>query len=114
MLQRAVKTDPAGAVRLGRYDVDAGTWSFFGYRLDSSTPDDWIGLSEIPVVGDKIAVIERNNNDPSAKIQRICTVDLPSRPRSRVRCEYWPRSSPTRSCPSCGRGTAGRRRSWTG
>ncbi|MFJ4467697.1 esterase-like activity of phytase family protein [Streptomyces sp. NPDC089424] len=78
-LQREVKTDPAGIVRLGRYDVDAGTWSFFGYRLDSTTtPGDWIGLSEITVVGDKLAVIERDKlNGPAAKIKRVYTVDLP-------------------------------------
>lgn len=78
-LQRQVKTDPAGIVRLGRYDVGAGTWSFFGYRLDSTTtPGDWIGLSEITVIGDKLAVIERDKlNGPAAKIKRIYTVDLP-------------------------------------
>ncbi|MET8828118.1 esterase-like activity of phytase family protein [Streptomyces sp. NPDC004610] len=78
-LQREVKTDPAGTVRLGRYDVEAGTWSFFGYRLGSTTtPGDWIGLSEITVVGDKLAVIERDKlSGPAARIKRIYTVDLP-------------------------------------
>ncbi|MFJ5264728.1 esterase-like activity of phytase family protein [Streptomyces sp. NPDC088387] len=78
-LQREVRTDPAGIVRLGRYDVGAGTWSFYGYRLDSTTtPGDWIGLSEITVVGEKLAVIERDKlNGPAAKIKRIYTVDLP-------------------------------------
>ncbi|WP_326562920.1 esterase-like activity of phytase family protein [Micromonospora sp. NBC_01796] len=78
-LQREVATDPAGTVRLGRYDVSAGTWSWFGYRLAStSTPGDWIGLSEITVVGDKLAVIERDKlNGPAARIKRIYTVDLP-------------------------------------
>ncbi|MEU0283118.1 esterase-like activity of phytase family protein [Streptomyces sp. NPDC006195] len=78
-LQREVKTDPAGIVRLGRYDVTAGTWSWYGYRIGSTTtPGDWIGLSEITVVGDKLAVIERDKlNGPSAKIKRVYTVDLP-------------------------------------
>ncbi|MCL7381327.1 esterase-like activity of phytase family protein [Streptomyces sp. 35G-GA-8] len=78
-LQREVKTDPAGVVRLGRYDVAAGTWSWYGYRIGTTTtPGDWIGLSEITVVGDKLAVIERDKlNGPSAKIKRIYTVDLP-------------------------------------
>ncbi|WP_405985372.1 esterase-like activity of phytase family protein [Streptomyces sp. NBC_00872] len=78
-LQREVKTDPAGIVRLGRYDVEAGTWSWYGYRIGSTTtPGDWIGLSEITVVGDKLAVIERDKlNGPSAKIKRVYTVDLP-------------------------------------
>ncbi|MGW6744941.1 esterase-like activity of phytase family protein [Streptomyces sp. NPDC055025] len=78
-LQREVKTDPAGTVRLGRYDVEAGTWSWYGYRIGSTTtPGDWIGLSEITVVGDKLAVIERDKlNGPAAKIKRVYTVDLP-------------------------------------
>ncbi|RKR88022.1 phytase-like protein with esterase activity [Micromonospora pisi] len=78
-LQREVSTDPAGVVRLGRYDVAAGTWSWFGYRLASTTTaGDWIGLSEITVVGDKLAVIERDKlNGPAARIKRIYTVDLP-------------------------------------
>ncbi|MFD4114247.1 esterase-like activity of phytase family protein [Streptomyces niveus] len=78
-LQREVKTDPSGIVRLGRYDVEAGTWSWYGYRIGTtSTPGDWIGLSEITVVGDKLAVIERDKlNGPAAKIKRVYTVDLP-------------------------------------
>ncbi|MEU4653382.1 esterase-like activity of phytase family protein [Streptomyces sp. NPDC023723] len=78
-LQREVKTDPSGTVRLGRYDVTAGTWSWYGYRLDSTTTDgDWIGLSEITVVGDRLAVIERDKlNGPAAKVKRIYTVPLP-------------------------------------
>ncbi|MFH9618655.1 esterase-like activity of phytase family protein [Streptomyces pratensis] len=78
-LQRAVGTDPAGVVRLGRYDVRAGTWSWYGYRLGTTTaPGDWIGLSEITVVGDELAVIERDKlNGPAARVKRIYTVGLP-------------------------------------
>ncbi|MBX9394178.1 esterase-like activity of phytase family protein [Streptomyces sp. TRM72054] len=78
-LQREVKTDPAGIVRLGRYDVQAGTWSWYGYRLGTTTtPGDWIGLSEITVAGDRLAVIERDKlNGPAAKVKRIYTVDMP-------------------------------------
>ncbi|MFD3457413.1 esterase-like activity of phytase family protein [Streptomyces sp. NPDC058691] len=78
-LQREVKGDPAGVVRLGRYDVEAGTWSWFGYRIGTTTtPGDWIGLSEITVVGDKLALIERDKlNGPAAVNKRIYTVDLP-------------------------------------
>lgn len=78
-LQREVKGDPAGVVRLGRYDVRTGTWSWYGYRIGTTTtPGDWIGLSEITVVGDKLALIERDKlNGPAAVIKRIHTVDLP-------------------------------------
>jgi hypothetical protein len=79
-LQREVAGDPAGVVRLGRYDVTAGTWSWYGYRLESTgTPGDWLGLSEITVVGDRLAVIERDKlNGPAAEVKRIYTVGLPT------------------------------------
>ncbi|MYQ37927.1 Esterase-like activity of phytase [Streptomyces sp. LamerLS-316] len=79
-LQREAGTDPAGVVRLGRYDVRAGTWSWYGYRLGTTTtPGDWLGLSEITVVGDRLAVIERDKlNGPAARVKRIYTVDLPT------------------------------------
>ncbi|MFG2431180.1 esterase-like activity of phytase family protein [Streptomyces sp. NPDC048590] len=78
-LQRPAATDPAGVVRIGRYDVRADTWSWYGYRLGTTTtPGDWIGLSEITVVGNKLAVIERDKlNGPAARVKRIYTVDLP-------------------------------------
>ncbi|WP_327268886.1 esterase-like activity of phytase family protein [Streptomyces sp. NBC_01218] len=79
-LQREVKGDPTGVVRLGRYDVQAGTWSWYGYRIaTTTTPGDWVGLSEITVVGDRLALIERDKlNGPAARIKRVYTVDLPS------------------------------------
>ncbi|MEU0301349.1 esterase-like activity of phytase family protein [Streptomyces sp. NPDC006175] len=78
-LQRRAGADPAGVVRLGRYDVRAGTWSWYGYRLGTTTtPGDWIGLSEITVVGNRLAVIERDKlNGPAARVKRIYTVGLP-------------------------------------
>ncbi|PYC65791.1 alkaline phosphatase [Micromonospora arborensis] len=78
-VQRELSTDPAGIVRLGRYDVTAGTWSWFGYQLGATTvPGDWMGLSEITVVGDRLAVIERDKlNGPAATVKRIYTVPLP-------------------------------------
>ncbi|MFE2588383.1 esterase-like activity of phytase family protein [Streptomyces anthocyanicus] len=78
-LQREAAGDPAGVVRLGRYDVTAGTWSWYGYRLEATgTAGDWMGLSEITAVGDRLAVIERDKlSGPAAKVKRIYTVDLP-------------------------------------
>ncbi|MET9358483.1 esterase-like activity of phytase family protein [Streptomyces sp. NPDC006617] len=78
-LQREAAGDPAGVVRLGRYDVAAGSWSWYGYRLESTgTAGDWMGLSEVTVVGDRLAVIERDKlNGPAARVKRIYTVDLP-------------------------------------
>ncbi|WP_255510871.1 esterase-like activity of phytase family protein [Micromonospora sp. WP24] len=78
-VQRELSTDPAGTVRLGRYDVAAGTWSWFGYKLNSTdVAGDWIGLSEITVVGDRLAVIERDKlNGPAATLKRVYTVPMP-------------------------------------
>ncbi|WP_352396488.1 esterase-like activity of phytase family protein [Kineosporia sp. NBRC 101677] len=80
VLQREVSTDPKGVARIGRYDVKTGTWTWFGYQLETTTTaGDWIGLSEITAVGDgRLAVIERDKlNGPNAKIKRIYTVELP-------------------------------------
>ncbi|MDG4768605.1 esterase-like activity of phytase family protein [Solwaraspora sp. WMMD406] len=80
-LQRGVAGDPAGVVRIGRYDVSGDRWTWFGYRIEStSTAGDWIGLSEIAAVGDgRLAVIERDKlNGPAARIKRIYTVEVPA------------------------------------
>jgi hypothetical protein len=90
-LQRPLWVDPtvgAGAVqplegnnaRIGRYDVAAGTWTWFAYPLaTTSATGDWIGLSEITAVDeDTLAVIERDKlNGPGAVLKRVYTVDLP-------------------------------------
>jgi hypothetical protein len=90
-LQRPLWVDPSvgagsvvplegNVVRIGRYDVLGGTWAWFTYPLSTtSTPGDWIGLSEITVVDDDtVAVIERDKlNGPRAAIKRVYTVDLP-------------------------------------
>ncbi|MDG4816807.1 esterase-like activity of phytase family protein [Micromonospora sp. WMMD956] len=82
VLQREVSTDPAGVTRIGRYDVTAGTWSWFGYRLESTAvAGDWIGLSEVTVVGDRLAIIERDKlNGPAAALKRVYTVPMPADP----------------------------------
>ena len=80
-LQRNLAGDPADVARIGRYDVVADTWSWFGYPLETTTaPGDWIGLSEVVLVGpDTLAVIERDKlNGPEAAIKRIYTVEVPA------------------------------------
>lgn len=75
--------DGADVARIGRYEVKTGTWSWFGYQLQStSTPGDWIGLSEVTAVDhNTLAVVERDKlNGPAARIKRIYAVDLPTRP----------------------------------
>jgi hypothetical protein len=78
-LQREVKSDPAGVVRIGRYDVRAGAWSWYGYRIGTTTTaGDWIGLSEITAVGGELALVERDKlNGPAARVKRVYTVGIP-------------------------------------
>ena len=89
-LQRPLWVDPTVAgsavqplegdnARIGRYDVAAGTWTWFAYPLaTTTTAGDWIGLSEVTAVDeDTLAVIERDKlNGPAAALKRVYTVDL--------------------------------------
>ncbi|SMH42297.1 Esterase-like activity of phytase [Rathayibacter oskolensis] len=81
-LQREASTDADGVVRLGRYDVAAESWSFFGYPLEpaSGAEGDWNGLSEITLTpAGTLAVIERDKrNGPDAALKAVYTVDLPT------------------------------------
>ena len=79
-VQRELTGDPAGVTRLGRYDVASRTWAWFGYRLEATAAaGDFIGLSEITVVGDRLAIIERDSlNGPDARVKRVYSVPLPA------------------------------------
>lgn len=80
-LQRGLTGEETRA-RIGRYDVRTGSWAWFGYPLGTTTtPGDWIGLSEITVVDrDTLAVVERDKlNGPDAKVKAIYTVRIPTR-----------------------------------
>ncbi|MFI5906016.1 esterase-like activity of phytase family protein [Dactylosporangium sp. NPDC051541] len=79
-LQRELSTDPKGVARIGRYNLTTKQWTWFGYQLETTTtPGDWIGLSEIVAVNaNTLAVIERDKlNGPNAKIKRVYTVQVP-------------------------------------
>lgn len=73
--QREWADDPAGHVRIGRYDVVSGAWTFYYYPLEAPTSPNggWVGLSELTYLGnDRFAVIERDNQaGPDARIKRI-------------------------------------------
>ncbi|MCB9914956.1 MAG: esterase-like activity of phytase family protein [Planctomycetes bacterium] len=72
--------DPAGHVRLGRYDRTNGTWGFAFYSLDAvaSPNGGWVGLSDLSYVGDDVfAVLERDNQaGDDAAVKRIYTVSV--------------------------------------
>ncbi|WP_250036281.1 esterase-like activity of phytase family protein [Paractinoplanes maris] len=78
-LQRPLKTDPTTVVRIGKYDLGTGTWSWLLYPLDTA-PVGWTGLSELVAVdGNTFAVIERDNQrGPQASIKKIYRFDVPA------------------------------------
>ena len=72
--------DPAGLVRIGRYAVASGEWSFFYYPLDApeSPNGGWIGLSEIVAIDEEtFLILERDNQGgPDAAVKRIYQVSI--------------------------------------
>ncbi len=78
-IQREWKDDPAGVVKLGRYDVAAAEWAFARYPLDgvASPNGGWVGLSELTVLPNgKLAVVERDNQlGLDARIKKVYAVD---------------------------------------
>jgi hypothetical protein len=78
--QREWVGDTPGLVRIGRYEVATGQWTFFYYPLDPATSPNggWVGLSEIVALDDEtFAVIERDNQGgPDARIKKIYTFSV--------------------------------------
>ncbi|MGU3500838.1 esterase-like activity of phytase family protein [Mycobacterium sp. C31M] len=79
-LQREVKGDPAGVVRIGKYTPADQKWEWYGYQLETTDVEgDWIGLSEIAVHDGSLLVLERDKlNGPDARIKAIYRVALPA------------------------------------
>ncbi|SEP88597.1 Esterase-like activity of phytase [Mycobacterium sp. 88mf] len=79
VLQRELKSDPKGVVRIGRYTPEGDKWEWFGYQLDStSTKDDWIGISEISVHNGELLILERDKlNGPDARLKALYRVAIP-------------------------------------
>ncbi len=79
VMQREWGDDPAGKVKIGRYDVATGTWTFAHYPLDAveSPAGGWVGLSEITALADgTMAIVERDNQlGQEARIKRIYGID---------------------------------------
>jgi hypothetical protein len=78
--QREWVNDPARMVRIGRYEVASGEWTFFYYPIDApeSPNGGWIGLSEIVAIDDNtLAVIERDNQaNTDARVKKIYKFSL--------------------------------------
>ncbi|QZH57665.1 esterase-like activity of phytase family protein [Mycolicibacterium farcinogenes] len=78
-LQRELKSDPKGIVRIGRYTPDGDKWDWFGYQLDTTAiKDDWLGVSEIAVHDGELLVLERDKlNGPEARVKALYRVAIP-------------------------------------
>ncbi|KLI05570.1 esterase-like activity of phytase family protein [Mycolicibacterium senegalense] len=78
-LQRELKSDPKGIVRIGRYTPDGDKWDWFGYQLDTTaTKDGWLGVSEIAVHDGQLLVLERDKlNGPEARVKALYRVAIP-------------------------------------
>lgn len=67
-------------VRIGVYDVTAGTWSFLFYPLETPASQNggWVGLSDITSLGNgQFLVVERDNQGgPDAAIKRLYSFDV--------------------------------------
>jgi len=72
--------DAAGLVRIGRYDLTAGTWTFAHYPLEApaSANGGWVGLSDLVSLGNgRFTLIERDNQgNVDAAIKRLYTFDI--------------------------------------
>ncbi|GIF71008.1 esterase-like activity of phytase family protein [Asanoa siamensis] len=79
-VQRELKGDAKGTVRIGRYSVADKKWAWLGYQLDAAPAGAWIGLSElVPVDNDTFAVIERDNQRGlKATVKKVYTFDVPA------------------------------------
>lgn len=81
-LQRELKSDPKGVVRIGRYTPAGDKWEWFGYQLEpTGTKDDWIGVSEIAVHNGELLILERDKlNGPDARLKALYRVTIPDVP----------------------------------
>lgn len=80
VVQRGWASDAAGQVKIGRYEVATGAWTFVSYGLDApeSPMGGWVGLSELTLLpSGEFAIIERDDRSgPAARIKRVYKVDL--------------------------------------
>jgi len=80
-VQREWKDDPAGLVKILRYQPASKAWSYLHYPLEKAGAQGaWVGLSEITSVGnDSFVVIERDNrfgSDALKTLQRFSVAGL--------------------------------------
>ncbi len=95
-IQRPWASDPANTVKIGRYEVATGAWTFVQYALDVMTlpAGAVIGLSEItPLPNGTFAIIERDGLAGTQAVQKkIYGVDLAT-------ADFQPFGSPLTTVP---------------
>lgn len=75
-MQRPWGDDPAGHAKLLAYNLSTNQWGAVHYPLESSG-DGWVGLSDLELNGNRLYVIERDNQiGQKAAIKRLYSVDL--------------------------------------
>ncbi|MBD2751207.1 esterase-like activity of phytase family protein [Microvirga sp. BT688] len=75
-VQREWADDGKNAVKLLAYKPSDKSWSAVRYPLDS-TEAGWIGLSEITAAGDRVIIIERDNQiAEKAKVKKLYAVSM--------------------------------------
>lgn len=75
-IQREWKDDPKGMVKLLAYNTAEDTWGAVHYPLDEKGAG-WVGLSEITANGDKVYIVERDNQiGDEAKLKKLYSVSI--------------------------------------
>ncbi|KDS92719.1 hypothetical protein DHOM_09325 [Dermabacter hominis 1368] len=88
-IQRPLWKDPSAkpleaqegnVARIGRYNTTTKAWNWYTVELAATdTKGDWMGLSELTIVGDTLVLIERDKlNGPDAEVKQLVQVSLPS------------------------------------
>ncbi|WP_181702457.1 esterase-like activity of phytase family protein [Chthonobacter albigriseus] len=72
-VQREWKGDPEGQVMLLAYTPATKAWGVVRYPLEKAADGAWVGLSEITAVGDKLVLIERDNQIGSKAALKVLT-----------------------------------------
>lgn len=76
-LRREWRDDPKGQVKLVSYKPATGEWGAVRYPLDAPSEGAWVGLSEIVAHGDKVYIVERDNQiGANAVLKKIYSVSL--------------------------------------
>lgn len=75
-VQREWADDPKGSVKLLAYKPSDKSWGAVRYPLDKAETG-WMGLSEITAAGDRVIVIERDNQiAESAKVKKLYAISM--------------------------------------